>query len=138
MKLVRYGYPTMINPVRDFGRLLGDFRGFFPGFEDFWQEPALAEVPADIYEDDANVYARFELPGFKKEEIKLSLDNAVLAVNIERKAKDKDGSEVSISRSIELPEGVSTDKVSAKYEDGVLTVTVPKAAEKKAKLIAIE
>jgi HSP20 family protein len=137
MKLVRYEYPTL-NTARDFGNLLGDFRGFFPRLEDFWQEPAFAEVPADLYEDDADVYARFELPGFKKDEIKLELENSVLTVNVERKAKKDEDEEVSLSRSISLPDNVETDKVAAKYEDGILTVTVPKAPEKKAKLIAIE
>jgi len=125
-----------MNPARDFGNLLGDFEGFFPRFEDFWREPAA--VPADLYEDDANVYARFELPGYKKDEIKLELDDSVLTVGVERKAEKDGDEEVRLSRSVSLPDNVAADKTAAKYEDGVLTVTIPKAAEKTAKLIAIE
>jgi HSP20 family protein len=137
MKLVRYNYPTM-NAARDFGSLLGDFRGFFPDVGEFWQEPASAEVPADLYDDEAHVYARFELPGFKKDEIRLSAENGFLTLNVERKAAREGGESLSLTRAVELPEDVAADKTTAKYEDGVLTVTIPKTAEKKAKLIAIE
>jgi HSP20 family protein len=139
MKLVRCNYPTMtVNQARDFGSLPGELRGFFPGFEDFWSEPALAAFPADLYEDDANVYARFELPGYKKSEISLSLEGGVMTVNVERKAGKEGGEEVRLSRSIELAEEVVADKAAAKYEDGVLTVTIPKSSEKRARQIAIE
>ena len=135
MKLIRYEYPTM-NTVRDFGNLLGDFRSFFPRFEDFFE--TATTIPADLYEDDGNVYARFELPGFKKDEVSLEVENSVLTVKVERKSGKEGEEEINLSRSVSLPDDVVCDKALAKYEDGVLTVTVPKAPEKKARAIAIE
>lgn len=138
MKLIRYDYPTLPG-VRDFDRLLGEFWGGFPRFGNFFSEAAQsARVAADLYEDDSSVYARFELPGFKKDELGLELENSVLTVSVERKA-DKDGNgEVSISRSVTIPDGVDSEKVNAKYEDGVLTVTLPKQAQIKPRAIEIE
>ncbi|HNX05653.1 MAG TPA: Hsp20 family protein, partial [Opitutales bacterium] len=84
----------------------------------------------------ANVYARFELPGFKKNELSIALENSVLNLSVERRG-EKDGEEVSLSRSITVPDGIDATKVAAKYEDGVLTVTLPKVPESKPKTIEI-
>lgn len=137
MKLIRYDYPTLPN-AREFDRMMNNLWAGFPRFSGFVNEPEGASVATDLYEDDANVYARLELPGFKKEEMSVQLENSVLTVSVERKAAKEDDETISFERSVTIPEGVEADKVSAKYEDGVLTVTLPKTPERKPKLIEIK
>ncbi len=100
----------------------------------------------DVYEDKDNVYVRAELPGMKREDIDLSLHNGSLSISGERKseAKYKDA-EVYRSerffgrfqRTVTLPTPVNVEKVKAQYQDGILSVTLPKAEEAKPKHIDV-
>lgn len=137
MKLIRYDYPTL-PAARDFDRVMNELWAGFPRFSNLLAEQEHANIAADLYEDDSNVYARFELPGFKKEELGVQLENSVLTVSAERKGKDETEESYSLERSITVPDGVDGTKVAAKLEDGILTVTLPKAAERKPKLIEIQ
>jgi len=139
MKLIRYEYPT-IPSARDFDRFLEEFWGSLPRFASIYGNAPSARVATDLYEDEANVYARFELPGFKKDELDVQLENSVLTLTAGRKCDSgEDECEcATLSRSVTLPDGLDADKVSAKYEDGVLTVTLPRTPERKPKLIEIK
>jgi len=105
--------------------------------------PATANVAAgrlatDVHEDAANYYARFELPGVKKEAVKVELKEDVLTVSAERTEKSGESeSTTSLSRSITLPDTVKADDISAKVEDGVLTITLPKQEQPKPKQITV-
>ena len=145
MKLIRYNYPEFTDLFSDFDRLFrGSFGGFpsLPRFARFGDlegllsgEPRLA---ADLYQDDQNYYARVELPGVKKDEVKVELDKSVLTITYERNAEGDDEREaVAYKRSLSVPEGVAEDKVSASLQDGILTVTLPREEQKQAKEIAI-
>lgn len=101
----------------------------------------------DLYEDKDNVFVRVEVPGMKKEDIDLSLHNGTLSVSGERKSEDtyKDADVYRaerffgrFQRTVTLPTSVATDKVKAEYKDGILTVTLPKAEEAKAKQIELK
>jgi HSP20 family protein len=101
----------------------------------------------DLYEDNDNLVVRAELPGMKKEDIELSLQDNVITVSGERKNEKKyDGGQTSreerffgrFTRSITLPKQVDSGKVRASYKDGVLTVTLPKAEEAKPRQIQIK
>ena len=135
MKLIRYDYPALPS-FRDFDRLFTEFWGGAPRMGAL-NSLGASEIPADLYEDDANLYARFELPGFKKSELAIGLENSVLTLSAERKAAKEGDEELSLSRSLTLPDGIDAEKVSAKYEDGLLTVTLPKTPERKPKAIEI-
>ena len=87
-----------------------------------------------------------ELPGFKREDIQVSLQDGVLTISGERKEeKVSKESEVhrqeryygKFARALTLPTAVAADKVKAAYKDGVLTVTLPKAEEAKPKQIDV-
>jgi HSP20 family protein len=134
MKLIRYDYPSL-QSVNDLDRLFSEFWGGLPRLNSF-ASLAQSRVPANLYEDDANIHARFELPGFKKSELSIALENSVLTLSVERRG-EKDGEEVSLSRSLTVPDGIDAAKVSAKYEDGVLTVTLPKVPQSQPKTIEI-
>jgi HSP20 family protein len=100
----------------------------------------------DIFEDADNVYVRAELPGMRKEDIDLSLHNGSLSISGERKSEEKlKDAEVyrgerffgRFQRTVTLPAPVAVDKIKAKYQDGILTVTLPKTEEAKPKHIDV-
>ena len=95
-------------------------------------------LSADFYEDDENYFARVELPGVKKDEVKIELDKNVLNLSYERKTDDEEHQESSsYHRSIRVPEGIDADKISAKLEDGLLTITLPKGEDSKPREITV-
>ncbi|PXA03583.1 Hsp20/alpha crystallin family protein [Coraliomargarita sinensis] len=143
MKLIRYEYPqspaaSAFNRLFDlggssidrFGSIFDDFFGGTTGF---------AQPAADLYEDEHNYYARFELPGMKKNEVDLELENSVLTISsVSVEKSDESESRASFQRSISVPDGVDLDAVSAAMKDGVLTVTLPKAEARKPRQITVK
>jgi HSP20 family protein len=101
----------------------------------------------DIYENKENYVVRAELPGLKKEDIGISLEDGQLKITGEHKAAGtpNNGRTVrterfvgTFERSLALPSEVNPDKITAQYIDGILTVTLPKAEETKPKRIEIK
>jgi HSP20 family protein len=102
---------------------------------------------ADISEDQDNIYVDVEIPGMKKEDIKVSLEHDVLSLRGEKK-QEKDIKDEnyhrwernygSFARSFELPASVQADKIKASYKNGVVHIQLPKAEEAKPKEIPIE
>ncbi len=102
--------------------------------------------PLDLSEDKDNVYVRIELPGMRKEDIDLSLHEGSLSISGERQHEEKHkDAEVyraerfygRFQRTITLPAPVVVEKVKAHYQDGILSVTLPKAEEAKPKQINV-
>ena len=100
----------------------------------------------DLYEDKDNLYVKMELPGMKREEIDVSLHESSLSVSGERKSEQKhEDAEVyraerffgRFQRTVTLPTPVAADKVKAHYQDGILTITLPKTEEAKPKHIDV-
>jgi HSP20 family protein len=105
-------------------------------------------VPAlDAFEDKDKYVVSLEIPGMKKEDINVTVQDGVLTVSGERKV-EKSSNEGAVhrserfygkfSRSVSLPAAVSADKVGAAYRDGVLTVEIPKAEEAKPRQVEIK
>ena len=99
----------------------------------------------DLYQDNDNVVPTVELPGMRKEDIDISLNDGVLTIAGERQNSLGEGENAErterfsgkFRRSITLPSRVDAGKVSASYKDGILTVTLPKAEEAKPRQIQI-
>jgi HSP20 family protein len=100
----------------------------------------------DVYEDKDSLFVKVELPGLKKEQIDISLHDGILSISGERKSEEKhEDAEVyraerfygRFQRSVTLHTPVASDKVKAQYQDGVLTVTLPKTEEAKPKHIDV-
>lgn len=100
----------------------------------------------DLYEDKDGFIVKAELPGMKREDIEVSIHEGVLTISGERKSEEKvDHADTHRSerffgrfqRSLSLSRAVKTDKVTAQYCDGVLTITLPKSEEVKAKQIEV-
>lgn len=100
----------------------------------------------DVLEDKDNYFILAELPGLKREDIKVSLEDGTLTISGERKVEtlSEDTSVHRVERfsgrferSVTLPATVSADKVKATYTDGVLTLTLPKTEQAKPKRIDV-
>lgn len=101
----------------------------------------------EISEEERNYLLKVDLPGVKKENVKVEVDGDRLTIRAERKEEKEEKSkkrylsEISYGsyvRSFSLPQPIDEKKVEAKFEDGVLMVTVPKTeAASKAKQISI-
>lgn len=123
-------------------------------FEDAWRSwPAFPrwsgfETPAlDIHENDSTYTVAVPLPGVDADQINVKLQNGVLTVSGELpQPKVDDGNKVVVqeryygkfSRSVTLPQSVDEDKVEATYENGVLTLKLPKVPEAQPKLITVK
>jgi HSP20 family protein len=102
--------------------------------------------PLDVFEDESKVTVQVEMAGMKKEDFDISLQEDTLTISGERKpeSEKREGESFrserffgSFSRSVTLPSLVKVDEVKAAYEDGVLTITLPKAEEAKPKKIQV-
>jgi HSP20 family protein len=90
------------------------------------------QFPVDLYEDKDNTYVRAELPGVSREAIGVEIVDGSLSIQASRKEKSGEGeSTVSFNRLVSIPDEVQADKVSATYENGILTVTLPRKEEAK-------
>jgi len=135
-------FRDMLSLRADMDRLFKSLFGEIPEEREGFWAPVM-----DIEEDNDNVMVRAEIPGMKKEDIKVSVRNNVLTISGERKQekemKNKTYHRVEryygkFSRTITLPSEVETDKIKASYKDGVLMVTLPKPESKKPKQIDVE
>ncbi|MFC2092160.1 Hsp20/alpha crystallin family protein [Elusimicrobiota bacterium] len=101
----------------------------------------------DLYDKKDQLVAKAEIPGLEKKDIKVTVDGQILTISGERKkaeeVSDKDYYRCErayggFSRTISLPAEVQKDKVKAVYENGILTVEMPKSKKASEKEITIE
>ncbi|QXD24012.1 Hsp20/alpha crystallin family protein [Opitutia bacterium ISCC 51] len=92
----------------------------------------------DLFEDESNYFVRAEIPGFKKKELEVNLERDRLMLKGERKNKGEgEKSTLSFHRSVNLPSTIESKRIEAHYENGMLTVTIPKAESAKPRKIEI-
>ena len=145
-------YPTIFSPGslvgtgggdsflalhREMNRLFDDvLRGGAPGAQGRGQGGVMLAPHMDVSETDKEVRIKAELPGVTEKDIDVSLDDDVLTIRAEKRQErreEREGVHVSerafgtFQRSIRLPFSVNADQVKAGFENGVLTVTLPKA-----------
>jgi HSP20 family protein len=131
---------------RRISRLLNDA---FGGSD--WQDRESAASswmpPVDIFEGTDEIRIQAEVPGVRPEDVKISVEDNVLTVQgTKQQAAERDTGPVhryertygSFERSFTLPTTVDATKVTAGYENGVLTVTLPKAERAKPRQIQVE
>ena len=150
MTLVRYSYPSFrtLSPVNGFGR--SPWPGLETEIDRLFQsavggfDSSSARFPVDLYEDKENTYVRAELPGFNRSDINVEMVDGYLTISAVRKtampaqageAQPEDS--FTLTRSVSINDEVQTDKVSAAYENGVLTVTLPKREETKPRKVTV-
>ena len=136
----RRGRRGFYDPVSEVNRMFEDMLGNLARQPRGQQGTEVTEwAPAiDVVTEDGDLVIRAELPGVKQEDVDITLHNNVLTISGERKAEQEEergGYYVrerrygSFSRSLSVPEGVDESKIHARYENGVLEVTVEGAAE---------
>ena len=101
----------------------------------------------DMYQTDNEVVLKASIPGIKAEEVQINITGDVLTLKGEVQQEDERQERAwhireqrfgSFERSVALPTAVKTDKAEAVFEDGILTITLPKADEVKPKTINIK
>ncbi len=101
----------------------------------------------DVVENKENFTVRAELPGMKKDDVKLTLENSVLTLSGEKRfdeKRDEDNFHLretrygKFERSFRLTDNIDRSNIVADYKDGVLTISLPKTKESQSKEIAIK
>ncbi|MDM7457231.1 MAG: Hsp20/alpha crystallin family protein [Tepidimonas sp.] len=126
------------------------FRDMAPAFyvRPLHGDPLPQQIKVDVKENDQAYVISAEMPGVGKDNIHVSVENNLVTIAAEVKQEDaqRDGDKVlhseryygAVSRSFALPSDVDESSASAKYDNGVLTLTLPKKAAVAGKRIRIE
>ena len=146
MSIVRY------DPFRDLRTLQEEVNRLFTGnmpraFDDEGIARGAWSPSVDIYENKDQIVLEAELPGMKREDFDLSIENNVITLRGQRQFEKKDESDNyhrversygSFTRSFTLPNTVTGEGANAEYKNGVLRVTLPKREETKARRIEVK
>ena len=124
------------DPFRDFDRLAGEMLGAA-------RTPAL--MPMDCLRTEEAVVVRFDLPGIDAESLEVSAENNTLTVRARRHRQDPQDAVYVVSerpsgeyaRQLVLGDGLAVDSITADYQDGVLTLTIPVAERAKPRKIEV-
>ena len=124
-------------------------------FEDAWVSPwsgargslQTFRVPLDVTEDENNFYVKAALPGINPDDVQVTVHDNMLSIKGEVKPEERDENTNfhirerrygSFERTVTLPVSIDSNDVDAEYENGILTLTLPKAEEAKPKRINIK
>lgn len=138
MKLIKYE-PFQNDPWTDLDRL---FENNFPelfGWRPRGATPNFGQsIPLDLYEDKEKRVVRMELPGIRREDISMELENAVLSVEAKREKDAETGREaLELQRTVTVGDDIDAENISAKLEDGLLTIQLPKREQSKPRAITV-
>jgi HSP20 family protein len=132
-------YREMRQMERVMNRALRGF-GAWPAEAEKWN------IPIDVVQKNDEIVVHASLPGVSPEKIEVTVEDDVLTVKAESEIKSetqesgyliRERAFGMFYRALRLPESVATEKITSQYENGVLTINLPKAEEKKKKLIKI-
>lgn len=154
MSLIRWNparelaaFPTdVMDMQREINRI---FENFFKGglTEDSTLGTSVWTPSVDVAERDDDFQVKVELPGVNKEDVKITMQDNILTIRGEKKQEKEtknsqfhriERSYGAFQRSFTLPMKVKQDKIDASYKDGILTISLPKAEEAKAKQIEVK
>ncbi len=141
---------TSWHPVKDFEDMHREIDRMFSSFRSdaHDEEASKTLMPAvDIVERENDFNIKLELPGVEKKDVKITVQNDILTIKGEKKQEsEKKGENYHrversygiFQRSFTLPSSVNSEKIDASYDNGVLTVSVPKLEEAKPKEIEVK
>lgn len=142
MALIKYTRPNTDLFSRNFNDIVDEF--FNNASTNYRKDSFMPSV--DVSETDTQFEVSVELPGLKKEDIKVDLEKGRLTISGERKFKNEEEGKNyhrvetqygKFSRSFYLPDTIDEDSILAKYEDGILHISINKSDEKIKKQIEI-
>lgn len=133
------GFRELEDARREMQRLFGSFTG------------AAGASPAGVYpainvtEDPDAIHVRAEVPGIRAADLDVTVENGTLTISGERRPAEEENASFhrrerewgAFRRSLTLGTRVDTERVEAAYTDGILTITLPKAAESRPKQITV-
>jgi HSP20 family protein len=135
------------DPFRDITSLRDEMNRLFTRAVGEGSAAGSAWTPAlDIFDTAQSIVLKAELPGLTAEDIDIEVDDNVLTLKGERRFEEKveegryyrlERAYGSFQRSVTLPQGVKAEEITASFDNGVLTVIVPKADEVKPRKIAV-
>jgi HSP20 family protein len=143
MRFDPFGDIARLDPFRNIDDLLKDFR-LTPTLRGVESEP---RIRMDVSETDQAYLVKAEIPGVKKDDIKVAIDGNQVSITAEvkREEEKKSGSMIRSERyygqqyrSFTLPQDVDDTKAEAKYQDGMLELTLPKKPGTGGKQLAIK
>ena len=130
-----------LKPMREFDNIHNSFKKYFDDFtimKSYFNQNAFSPK-INIHEKDNQLIINAEIPGVKKEDLKLTLQDNILTIEGEKKNLIEE-SEIkyfltersfgSFKRSFTLTDDVDSEKINAKFENGVLSITLAKVEEK--------
>ena len=141
--LVRKTPDNFIRTVNDeISTLLNrHFNSYFPQ-NDYWEDAEKYSMPIEVSDKGEEYDIKAELPGIKKEDLDIDIEDNYLRINAkkydetkeeEKNFKHSEFNYGEFSRTIQLPEEINIDKTEAKLEHGVLKITAPKRHKEKEK-----
>ena len=146
MNLVRWQpFPEFRGLSRAMDRLFADSYAIPHRFQIDYRNALF--TPIDMYQTEGEVVVKAALPGMKPEEVDITIADGRLNIKGETKAEDEANREDylyrehrygTFSRSVALPDGLDTDKAEAGFDDGILTLTIPKSGEAKPKQVEVK
>tara|TARA_R110000868_G_scaffold259361_2_gene517153 strand:- start:16119 stop:16550 length:432 start_codon:yes stop_codon:yes gene_type:complete len=142
MALIKYSRPNTDLFSRNFNDIVDEF--FNNSASNYRKDSFMPSV--DVSETNTQFEVSVELPGLKKEDINVNLEKSRLTISGERKFKNEEEGKNfhrletqygKFSRSFYLPDTIDEESILAKYEDGILNITINKSEEKVKKQIEI-
>lgn len=142
--------PTRWNPIRQgtrfdpFNEMEGLFRGL--GLQPLREQSEMMELRADVTEDENAYRIEIDIPGVKKEDIEVSVEGSDVMIRAETRGQSEGGSGRKVHverytgqlfRSFSLPHEFDSDRCEAHYQDGVLSLTLPKRTGGESKRLPI-
>ena len=136
-ELMRRNNNHSVNSYNPFREMEEFEKNFFSPFGSFFGTQDLAEFKTDVTDEGDHYLLEADLPGFKKDEIQVHLENGYLTVSAEKHADKQAGKgkylrqerySGTVSRTFYVGDALKPDDVKAKYEDGVLVVSLSKKA----------
>ena len=132
-RLVRDPFALMREMTSDFDRFFGEPTRPFFRWPSLWKRaaPEIGWYPEiDVFEKDNRLVTKIDLPGMKKEDVKVELTDDALTIQGERQEQREgrgysERTYGSFYRTVPLPEGINTEGAQAKFQDGVLEVSIP-------------
>lgn len=143
MRLDPFGNIARLDPFRDIDEIFRDF-SMMPALRGAESAP---RIRIDVSETDKDYLVKADIPGVKKEDIKVAIDGNQVSVSVEIKEEKEVGGAGMLRserfygqqyRSLTLPQEVDDAKAVAKYENGVLLLTLPKKPGTGGKQLAIQ
>ncbi|NWF70104.1 MAG: Hsp20/alpha crystallin family protein [Chloroflexi bacterium] len=115
--------------------------------DDMWRGAAVNNaLPLDLYESDSAYVLHADVPGLQPDQINIRFEDGLLTISVQSERPAREDARALLqerafghyNRTLRLPVEVETDKAEARYENGVLTLTLPKAAAAQPRQIAVK